>query len=87
MAFTKPTEEDESRGTSVEAGRKTNAIKVNQQPELIENKDLKGGRREGGRTAAFTDAQAEWENSAIADIFLPHGCSQEHKTTDCISSV
>ena len=54
----------------MEAGRKTNAIKVNQQPELIEIKDLKRGHREGGSTAAFTDAQAEWENSASLIFFF-----------------
>lgn len=42
---------------SVEAGRETNAIKVNQQPELIEIKDQKRGHGEGGAGAAFTGAR------------------------------
>lgn len=65
IGFRKTNRGRREQRTSVEAGGETNAIKVNQQPELIEIKDQKRGHREGGSGAAFTAARAEWENSAM----------------------
>lgn len=59
-----------AKGRVWRLGVEPNAIKVNQQPELIEIKDQEQGCREGGSGAAFTGAQAEWENSVSGLIFL-----------------
>lgn len=53
-ALAKPTEEDESGG-------ETNAIRVDQQPELMEIKEQRRG--DGGRRGAVRSQ--EWENSAM----------------------
>lgn len=86
-AFAKPTEEDESRGRVWRLGGETNAIKVNQQPELIEIKDQKRGHREGGRERRPGRGGKTQRWGLCAGLICPHGCSlqdsQEYKTTYC----